>query len=453
MSTDKAKTKLFLKDPDLPMLLTMFIPIFCDMILNNLLGSIQSYFVAGAGENALSAISLAGQVNQLVCIVFFAATSATMVVVSQLRGIGHERRAKLVVGQTMAFSVMGTAVIAVVFYLFPTEIMGLFFGKMAPEILTHSNTYIKLLGISLPFYCIFQVGCCSSRGFDNHKFPLYISVSGSVVNLICSFVLIKVLNMGILGAGISLIASRVFSAGISLFLLIKNKWIVSFKKCVLLRFKVLKSVLYLGVFSSIQSIIVTYAQTVKTSFLAGLPATHLNASSVYNAVGGLLAVPISVISTMITTLVAKNISKGDLDTAKKYIKKCLLYCFAMTAVIYIIAYFVLPAWVFPAYTKSAETIELANGILLISVIFTPTLSVLVNIFAYAFNGAGDAKFSTIVSVSCMLIFNLGLGYIFTVVLGWGIIGSTLSAHVSSLAKIIIYFFRYKSGKWVKHVLI
>lgn len=452
MPSEKTKFKLTLKDPDLPMLLTMFIPIFVDMILNNFIGSVHSYFVSGAGENVLSAISLANQVNSLICVVFFAACSATIVVVSQLRGIGHERRAKLVVGQTMAFTVFGTSIMALLFCLFPGQIMGIFFGKMDPDILIHANKYIMLLGISLPFYCIFQVGCCSSRGFDNHKFPLYISVSGSIVNLIFAYVLIKVMNLGVVGAGVSLILSRMFSAGIALWLLIKNKWIVSFKKCVALRFAVLKSVLYLGFFSSTEQLITSFAGTFKTGFLSGFPATHLNASSVFNSVGGLLSVPISVISTMVTTLVAKNISKGDTEQAKKYMKKCLFYCFILTSVIYLAAIFILP-FIFPAYTKNPETLRLANIILIISCIGTPTLSVYVSIIRNTFNGAGDAKFSTIVSVVCMLVFNLGFGYLFTVTFDWGIIGSTLSAHLSNLIKALIFIIRYKSGKWVKTILI
>lgn len=448
-----AKKRSFrLRDPDFPMLFAMFLPIFIDMILNNFIGTVHGYFVANAGEDVLSAISLSNQMNGLISTVFFSACSATMVVVAQLHGIGSDDRAREVVGQTMTFTALGTAIIAVLFVLFPQSIMGLFFGKMDANILAHTYKYIPLLGISLPFYCIFQICCCSSRGFENHKLPLIISVSGSIVNLILAFVLITVCKLGIVGAGISLIASRLFSAACGIILLCIKKWIAPLKTSLKIRFENLKGVLYLGFFTSTESLITNFAGTFKTGFLSGFAASHINASSIYNTFGGLLSVPISVINTMVTTLVAKNISKGDIKSAKMYFIKCSVYAFVLSTLVFTAAYLILPS-IFPSYTDNPETLGLLHVILIISCLCTPTLSLFVTLIRGAFNGAGDAQFPTVISVICMIVFNLGFGYIFTVVFGWGIIGSTLSAHLSALVKAVIFYIRYKKGKWVKTVLI
>ena len=53
----------------------------------------------------------------------------------------------------------------------------------------------------------------------------------------------------------------------------------------------------------------------------------------------------------------------------------------------------------------------------------------------------------------MIVLNLGGGYLFTVVFGLGVIGSQLSAYLSLIAKALIYIWRYKSGKWVKKVMV
>ncbi len=450
MPTSKAKLKF--KDPDFKMLFSMFFPIFVDMILNNFIGTVHGYFVADAGEDVLSAIGLVNQVNDLVSIVFFSACSATMIVVAQLHGIGKDSRAKLAVGQAITFTSFGTLLIALLFALFPKAVMGLFFGSMDKTILSHAYKYIPLLGFSLPFYCICQICCCSSRGFDNHKLPLVISVSGSIVNLILAYIFIRVFKLGIIGAGVSLIASRIFSAGCGIILLCRKKWIAPLKKSLMLRFSVLKGILYLGFFSSSEQIVTSFAGTFKTRFLAGFSTSHINASSIYSTLSGLLSVPCQVISTMITTLVAKNISKGETALAKRYFVKCSLYSFTLTAIVYLAAYLILP-YIFPAYTDSPETLALLKYILIINAIASPTLTLVVTNLRAAFNGAGDARFPTIISIICMLILNLGFGYLFTVVFNWGIIGSTLSAHLSSLVKIIFFYTRYKRGKWVKKVLI
>ncbi|MBQ7821353.1 MAG: polysaccharide biosynthesis C-terminal domain-containing protein [Clostridia bacterium] len=448
MPDKRRRINLFFGDPDLSMLLKMFFPIFADMLLNNFIGTIHAYFVSNAGETVISAISLVNQVNDLIATVFFSACSATMVIVAQQRGMGKLKEAVITVGQTMFFAVYGTALLAVVFSLFPSQIMTLFFGQMDPLILVEANKYIPLLGISLPFYCVFQVSACSSRAFDNHRIPLFISVSGSIVNVLLAYILITLCDLGIVGAGISLIISRIASGIFGYAFLTKLKWIAPFKDSVRVRFKNIKSVLSLGLYNSIANLIAHYAGTLKTGFLVPFGISHITASSIFGSFSGLLSVPTAVINTMVTTLVARNLSLNDKPRAIELLKKCLAYSIIINIFVYSVAYFILPHF-FVSYTDNSQTLELLDSIILITCLFTPVITTFVGIMAHTFNSAGDARFSTVVNIGCMLIFNLGFGYIFAVVLELGVLGSFLSTHLSALIKAIIFAVRYKSGKWIK----
>ncbi len=452
MTSNTQKFRVFFGDPDLSMMFKMFLPIFIDMLLNAFIGTVHSYFVAGAGEVVISAISLVNQVNSLISAVFFAATSATIVVVAQLRGSGYVERVALVVGQTISFTVYGTAIVALLFCLFPSQVMTLFFGKIDPAILAESIKYIKLIGISLPFYVVFQTCACACRGYDEHKIPLLVSVSGSIINLFFAFLFIRVLSLGIIGAALSLIISRVYMAIVGYAVLFRRKWIAPIKDCIIVKFSVIKNILYLGFFSSTESIITSFAGTLKTGFLVPFGISHITASSVFNSFSGLLNVSVSVMGTLTTTFVAKSIGSGDGKKAREMFIKCLIYTFTMNVITWGAAYFILP-YIFPYYTDNPETLRLLGYILLINAIGNPTVILFVSITRQAFNGAGDAKYSTIVSIICMLIFNLGLGYVLTVTCNLGITGSTLSGFISAFVKGIIYIFRYKSGRWENHIMV
>lgn len=439
--------RLFGNDPDLRMLVTMFLPIFIDMILNNVIGTVHAYFLADAGETVISAINLVNQVNGLISTLFFAACSATMVIVAQLRGAGKHEEAARAVGQTMFFTIYGTGAIAVLFSIFSSQIMMLFFGNIDTSIMSEAIKYIPLLGISLPFYAVFQVCACASRGFDNQRIPLIISVSGSIVNVILAFVLITVLKLGVIGAGVSLIISRFASALFGYLFLSKLKWISPLKDCVRVRLHVIKPVLTLGFYNSIANVITSYASTIKTGFLSSFSIAHISASSIFSPFASLLNVPTSVITTMITTLVARNLALGDIKRAKQLIWKCFTYNIILNALVYVAAYFILPH-LFKSYTQTPETLELLRGLLIITCILTPVISTYVSTLALSFNSAGDARFSTVVNIGCMLVFNLGFGYVFTVVLNGGVLGSYLSAHLSAIAKAVIFTVRYKSDRWL-----
>ncbi len=440
------KKSFRLRDPDFKMLFSLFIPIFIDMILNNLIGAVHSYFVSGAGENVISAISLANQANNLISIVFLSATSAVIVVVSQNLGQGNHERARLVAGQTMMFTAYGTLLVAAAFCLFPAQIMTLLFGNTGPEILDESIKYIPLLGISLPFYGIFQAAACTCRGYNNHKLPLYISVSGSIVNVILAFFAIKVMDLGVVGAGLSLIISRLVSAVAGVVLLNRFKMLARFRESVIVRYSVIKSVLYLGFLSSLGSILTNLASTMITGFIVPFGKSHLAASSIFGSIAAPINVPISVWATLATILVAKHIGKGENDKAKLMLLKCAGYSIAMELILWIPSYFILPG-IFGAYTDNPETLKLLDVILKIQVINSPIITNIYTIAVHGFNGAGDAKFTTIFAVVRMFIVNFGLGYVLITLCSLGVIGSILASVASGIIAIAVFIFRYKSGKW------
>lgn len=83
-----------LRDPDIPLIFSIFIPVFIDMILNNLIATFHSYFVADLGDSAISAVGLAGQISGLFITLFTSLCSAVTVVVSQYKGAGDMDGAK-----------------------------------------------------------------------------------------------------------------------------------------------------------------------------------------------------------------------------------------------------------------------------------------------------------------------------------------------------------------------
>lgn len=70
-----------------------------------------------------------------------------------------------------------------------------------------------------------------------------------------------------------------------------------------------------------------------------------------------------------------------------------------------------------------------------------------------FKAAGDAKFSTVVSVMCMWIVNVGVGYILVCKLGLGVVGMLISANLSAIAKFTVMLLRLRSGKWLHKKMI
>ncbi len=452
MTGNTPKFRVFFGDPDLPQMFMMFLPIFIDRILNSFIGTVHSYFVADAGEAVISAISLANQVNSMLASVFFSVCSAVIIVVAQLTGAGYRDQAALTVGHTLTFTMYGTAAIGLLFVLFPSWIMTLFFGDVDPLILKESVKYIRLLGISLPFDGIFQSCACASRGYNEHRIPMFVSVSGSLIKLIVSFFLIKIFKFGIIGAALAILVGRFYNAVIGYTLLRRRNWIAPVTKCIRVNFSLIKNVLYLGIFSSTERFTSVFAGTIKTGYLVPFGTAHITASSVFSTFSELLNTTPFAMTTLVRNYVAIGIGSKDIKKAHTMIWKCYIYNVFMAVLAWTTAFITLPH-IFPLYTENKETLALLGTILAINTLGVPLVSIFSGTIRAALDGAGDAKYSTIVTIVCLFVFDLGLGYILTVNCGLGIIGSTISGIASLFVKAIIYFVRYKSGKWKNHVMV
>ena len=157
-------------------------------------------------------------------------------------------------------------------------------------------------------------------------------------------------------------------------------------------------------------------------------------------------------TTLVRNYVAIGIGSKNLTRAHHMIWKCYIYNLTLSTIVRIIAFTTLPH-LYPLYTQNPETLAIIGVVLLINTIATPLISIFTVTIRAALDGAGDAKFATVVTLICLVVFDLGLGYILTVRCGLGLIGATWSSVASAFVKAIVYFIRYKSGKWKNHIMI
>lgn len=449
------KALRLLHDPDIKMILVVFLPIFVDMILNNLIATVHSYFVAGVGEAAISGIGLVGTVNSILIVFFMALPSAVAVLVSQYRGAGDAAGARKCSSQAMTLVALLSLPVAAVMIACPDVLFRLFFSdSAAPDVLKEGIRYMICTGISIPFYGVFQTGACISRGYNNHKIPLFVSVSGSVVNVVLSFILIKLSGLGVLGAGIGLIVSRAYTAFVVCVPLAKNGWFARRDEYLRIDWHCLGAIFKLGILTSSETLIVNFGGTLKTRFIVEAGTAHIAASSINSTLFNLCAVPLSAFGTVAITLIGRYIGSEEKDEAKTILKKLLYLSIAVYVFALAVAFFLFPL-LFPLYTDNPETLRLLRIMLYINVLMLPVSNPFTTVVANAFKGAGDATFCTLVSIACMWLVNVGLGIVLAsgAGLGLGVIGSLISGHASLIAKTVFYFARLRSGKWIRKRLI
>lgn len=87
----------------------------------------------------------------------------------------------------------------------------------------NSLTYLFITALSYPFIALYNAGAVSFRTSQNSRFPMGIAFGSNILNILGNIFFIFTLNLGVAGAALSTLLSRIISAAIILILLKQPK--------------------------------------------------------------------------------------------------------------------------------------------------------------------------------------------------------------------------------------
>ena len=110
--------------------------------------------------------------------------------------------------------------------IFCKPLLRLVFGAVEEDVMNGAVRYFLITVIAYAFLALFDVGAAFYRAGGNFRFPMMISVISNTMNIAGNAILIFGLGMGVAGAALSILFSRIFAAGIVLFYLRKPQQVI-----------------------------------------------------------------------------------------------------------------------------------------------------------------------------------------------------------------------------------
>ncbi|PAB59326.1 MATE family efflux transporter [Anaeromicrobium sediminis] len=216
--------------PILPLIIKLSIPSIISMFVQALYNVVDSIFVSRISETALAALSLAFPI-QLILIAMGVGTGiGTSSLISRLLGMKEYDKASNTALHVVLISFIYGTITALVGYFFVDDIVGTFTSDKI--LIGHAISYIQpiLLG-SIAVY-LPTIGNNILRGEGNTFIPMVTMLIGSVLNIILDPILIfgygPFPEMGVAGAAIATIASRIISGSFIIWVLLSNNNRVKF---------------------------------------------------------------------------------------------------------------------------------------------------------------------------------------------------------------------------------
>ncbi len=212
----------------------------------------------------------------------------------------------------------------------------------------------------------------------------------------------------------------------------------------------LRALYAIGIPASVESLAFNGGKLLVQVMVMTLGPAAVAANYVAFSVAGILNIPGNALSVANTTLVGRDIGRGDAEAAARTVRHVLRLGWAVTALCAVCFAPLVPA-VVGLYTDDPVLARQTCLLLWLNCVFLmvfPTTFILPN----GLRGAGDAKFAMVTTIIGMLLFRIGLGHVFGLMLGWGIFGVWLGMFTDWLLRSALYVWRLRSGRWLGHAM-
>lgn len=430
-------------------------PLVIEQLLNVLLGMVDTTMVSGLGEAAVSAVSLVDMINVLVFQIFAAMSTGGAVVVSQKLGAGDREEANRTASQLMTVSLLLSLGLMVLCLVLKVQILRLFFGAVADDVMAHCITVFVISAFSYPFIALYDAAAALFRCMNNSRVSMFSSAVVNVFNLVGNAVLIHGVHMGVAGSALATSLSRVLSAVILLSLLCRpdldNVIHINLRRLrdfvpQIARFK---AILRIGVPSALENSMFQLGRILVVSIIAGFGTVQVAANAVANNLDGLGCIPGQAISLAMVTVVGRCVGAGDEGQVKLYTKRLMQIAFLGTFLVCGAILLAMPL-LLQMYNLEGAAYQLAAVLVLIhdgcAIVLWPPSFVLPN----ALRATNDVRFPMVISIFSMCAFRILLSYVIALHMGWGAIGVWLAMIVDWVFRALLFSGRYLSGAWKRY---
>lgn len=432
----------------------LLIPIIVEQLLSSLMGTADTMMVSNIGSAAISAVSLVDSINILVIQALSALSAGGAILCSQYLGSKNQKEANCSAQQVLFVMVVLSVMLSAFCLIFRDPLLRLIFGEVEPDVMTNSQTYFLFTLLSFPFIGLYDAGASIMRSQNNSRNPMIISVISNFMNIAGNAILIFGFQMGVEGAAISTLVSRIFCAVVVIWQLRSENAPISIRNYFSIRpdFHLIKKILFIGIPSGIENSMFQFGKLAIQSTVSTLGTVAIAAQAMTNILENLNGIAAIGIGIGLMTVVGQCLGANRKDEAIYYIKKlswlaeavviasCLLV-FALTKPITIIA------------GMESASAKLCLSMVTFITIVKPLSWVLAFIPPYGMRSAGDVKFSMITSCCTMWLCRVSLCIYLCRVWGFGPIAVWIGMFCDWTLRAIIFSIRFHSGKWLNHHVI
>lgn len=435
-------------------LLLFLLPVIFEQLTVAVLGIADTSMVSSLGEVELAGVALISRIDNFAKQFFVALAQGGSVIMTQYIGAKHQKNAQTALKDNIRIVVGIGLFVAVLMCVFRDNILSLLYGSAEKEVLDVSRSYFTVTALSYPLVALYYSGTASFRAMGQSKIP-FISMSIMMtMNMSLKYIFIFLLNMGVVGAGLSTLISMGTMGCIQLCMLTRKKNAVQLRGLFHFDFNksIGKKILNISIPNGIESAMFQLGALLIAGLVSGLGKEAISADHVARAVTPFVHCAGSAFAAVFLMVSGHCMGADSPKEVRFYTKHLLKLDYIITATLSVL-FIIFMDFILSFFSISPITREYTMQILLLyticSCFFYPTSFAV----ASSLRGTGDTKFVMMVSTLSMFLFRIGAAYIFVYAFDLGILGTWIAMVSDWLIRSIVFAVRFLRGKWQKNRVI
>lgn len=441
-------------------------PAIGEMLMHTLQGYADMAMVGTLGASAITAIGLSDMPMMTAMSVFAAISVGTTALIARAIGAKQQDDANNIAKQSLIMSVIMTLVFVSLSIYFARHIVVLMGAEQ--DVIPLAEGYFRTVCYGAFFMIISVILSGVLRGSGDTKTPMYINGLSVILNIIGNFFMIfesRVVEftmplldkdislyipgagMGVQGAAISTTISRSLAGIVLLGIVISNRGVIkiNIKEKLRIDLKIIKRIFNIGIPAAVEQFCMRFGQLVFGRIIASLGTVMFAAHRITLIAESISFMPGFGFALAATTLVGQYLGAERPDLSQKSGFTAVKMA-AIVMSVFGIVFFFWPDIFLRIFTKDKEILDSARWCLRIVAVSQPFLAASMG-FAGGLRGAGDTKWVLIINVIGIWGIRIILASIFVFVFNWGLIGAWIAMTLDLTIRGILYFFRFKRGRW------
>jgi len=429
-------------------------PMMLGNLFQSLFNVIDMIWIAKLGTEYIAAVSMAGIIMMLIMSIIIGFAHATNAMVSRLWGQKKYKEAANATFNSLVISLFASVVISLMGIFLSEPILALLGADANVIKLSYDYLFISFAGFFSLF--LFFIINSSMQGSGNSITPMKLLFFAVIINIVLDPILIfgylGFPALGVKGAALATVISRVIMLFVGLYILFTGKTHLRItKETMLLSKKYMASFIKTGMPSSLQLSFRTIAGIIILKFVAVFGTTAIAAYGVGLRIQYFVLIPVFGLASATAALVGQNLGAEKPQRSVKTVWYAIIMYEIILIPFIIVALFSPELLMYPfSLEKDVEGILKIFIYFLTGILATASFGIIIN---RGMIGAGYSFVPMLITFASQILFEIPLIYYIIYHTNIGINGIFIALIITNIFQILATLFVFNKKKWLEKKIV